>query len=105
MKQAFLQCMKILYPEGVKSREQLRDLVRCFGMGWAESMQCIGNALPVIGGKRRIVCEAFMKTVPMEVRQGLYQPAGVDSRRVAVRTILQLAAKHKAAAQQLTFKL
>ena len=73
-----------------------------------ERNQCpcgCATPLPVIGGKRRIVCEAFMKTVPMEVRQGLYQPAGVDSRRVAVRTILQLAAKHKAAAKQLTFKL
>lgn len=61
--------------------------------------------LPVIGGKRRIACEAFFLTLPLEVRQGLYQPAGVDARRVAVRTILELAKKHKAQQQQLTFKL
>ena len=63
------------------------------------------NPLPVIGGKRRIVCEPFFRTVPMEVRQGLLQPAGVDARRVAVRTILEMAKKHKASLQQLTFKL
>ena len=51
------------------------------------------------------MCEAFFRTMSLEVRQGLYQPAGVDSRRVAVRTILDLAAKHKASLQQLTFKL
>lgn len=64
-----------------------------------------GTALPATGERRRIVCEAFFRTMSLEVRQGLYQPAGVDSRRVAVRTILDLAAKHKASLQQLTFKL
>ena len=38
MKAAFLQCMKNLYPQGV-SREQLRDLIHCFSMGWAESFR------------------------------------------------------------------
>ena len=61
--------------------------------------------LPVIGGKRRIVCDAFFRSVPLDVRQSLSLPAGVDSRRVAVRTILELARKHKVGMEQLTFRL
>lgn len=39
MKAAFLNCMKHLYPQGVTSREQLRDLIHAFSMGWAESFK------------------------------------------------------------------
>ena len=34
---AFLRSMKYLYPDGIENRQQHRDLVKVFLMGWIES--------------------------------------------------------------------
>jgi hypothetical protein len=37
-KARFFECMKLIYPDGVSSQEQLRDLIRVFSMGWLEAL-------------------------------------------------------------------
>lgn len=43
MKAAFLKSMKFLYPIGVDTRDQHRDLVRTFVMGWNEALMSRGD--------------------------------------------------------------
>lgn len=43
MKTAFLHDMELMYPDGVPSREQLRDLVRTYAMGWVAALAQAGD--------------------------------------------------------------
>lgn len=41
LKDTFKKCMAVLYPGGVHSPEQVRDLVRCYTMAWGECFMSI----------------------------------------------------------------
>jgi hypothetical protein len=45
-KARFFDCMRLLYPDGVVSHEQLRDLIRVFSIGWVEALmlnECVAG--------------------------------------------------------------
>lgn len=44
MKAAFLKSMRYLYPDGPGSAQQHRDLVKCYSMGWCDSLVADGNS-------------------------------------------------------------
>jgi len=43
VRESFLRDMKLIYPDGVDNREQHRDLVRTYSMGWVSSLMEVGN--------------------------------------------------------------
>ena len=38
MKEAFLQSMRLIYPQGVDNAYQHRDVVRIYSMGWCDAL-------------------------------------------------------------------
>ena len=38
MKQAFLESIRYMYPEGVDDLHQMRDLIRIYSMGWCDAL-------------------------------------------------------------------
>lgn len=51
--------------------------------------------LPVIQGKRRILCEKFFASLPADIRADITSPASdVPTRRAAIRRALDLADRH-----------
>lgn len=46
-KARFFHCMEMIYPDGVSSQEQLRDLIRTFSMGWLEALMLAECKEPV----------------------------------------------------------
>ena len=42
MKEAFLRCMKYMYPVAVENDRQVRDLIKVFSMGYIEGLERVG---------------------------------------------------------------
>lgn len=58
------------------------------------------------GPRRKIVCPEFWARLPVDVRSDLASPASdLATRRVAARTIYEMAAKHRKQTEQLTLDL
>lgn len=56
-----------------------------------------GRPLPMISGKRRLVCDAFWRDLPVAVKSDFTSPASDPiRRRIALRTILKQAEQMKA---------
>lgn len=54
MKGAFLESMRQLYPDGVNNREQHRDLIHCYSMGWCDALMAANDKAAVAAW-----CEEF----------------------------------------------